>query len=365
MRTLQSDLHKKLEEENTFPPLLVAIASRLQSWHQGLPMEPYRHERAVRDAIAEQDLIGSWNFCLGRVSTKFAAIQNRHYESLGMRRTGAVWARKLITELNEILWEHRNNVLHNTMTPQKEQQLANIQEQMREQFALGKIGLSKRDHHCLDPEKKTWALQLGLEDATRWFSSMTHSRTGRLAIQNCAATGLLLQQKFMRNWQRGMPNAPARPITIQTTGMANPVDPTAVRDTASVSELDEPPEDNMRVDNDALMGLEIDLSNEEPIEAGYSCHSDDPEEWEQLMNTLTLPDGNSVFSSENTDESAVSDNMSLSSSSDTEEGAQMTPTLPDGISVFPSENNDGSTAFDDMSCSSSSFEDDSSWEPDD
>ena len=174
-----------------------------------------------------------------------------------------------------------------------------------------------------------------------------------------------MQQKFTKNWQRGVPNVPVRPITIQTTGTANPVDPTVFRDTASVSELAEPPKDNRWVDSDALMGLEIDLSDEEPSEAGYSCQSDDPEEWGQLMNTLTLPDGITVFSSENTDESAVSDNMSLSSSSDTEEGTQMPPTLPDGTSVFSSENNDESTAFDDMSCSSSSFGDDSAWEPDD
>ena len=202
MRTLQSDLQTKLEEEKTFPPLLVAITSRLQSWHQGLPMEPYQHEREVRDAIAEQDQIGWWNFSLGRISTKFAAIQDRHYESLGLRRTGAVWAGKMITELNKILWqmwEHRNNLLHKTMTPQKEQQLENIREQILEQFVLGKIGLPKRDQHYVNPKKKTWALQLGQEDATRWLFSVAHSHEGRLAMQNCAATGRLMQQKFMKN----------------------------------------------------------------------------------------------------------------------------------------------------------------------
>ena len=174
-----------------------------------------------------------------------------------------------------------------------------------------------------------------------------------------------MQQKFMRNWQRGVPNAPVRPITIQTTGMANPVNPTAFGDTASVSKLVEPQKDSMRVESDALMGLEIDLSDEEPSEAGYSYQSNDPEEWEQqLMNTLPLPDDISVFSSENSDESTVSDDMSLSSSSDTEEGTPMPPTLPDDISVFSSEDNDESAEVDDMS-SSFSFEDDSSWEPDD
>ena len=85
-------------------------------------------------------------------------------------------------------------------------------------------------------------------------------------------------------------------------------------------------------------------------EAGYSYQSDDPEEWEHLI-TLTPPDAISVFSSENSDESTVSDDMSLSSSSDTEEGTPMPPTLPDGISVFSSEDNDESAEVDDTSSS--------------
>ena len=148
---------------------------------------------------------------------------------------------KLITELNEILWqmwEHHNNVLHKTMTPQKEQQLENIREQIGEQFILGKIGLPKRDQHYVNPKKKTWALQLGLEDATRWLSSVAHSREGRLAMQNCAAAGLLMQQRFMRNWQHGVPNTPVRPITIRTRGTANPVDTISVSDNTSVSDLE-------------------------------------------------------------------------------------------------------------------------------
>ena len=73
-----------------------------------------------------------------------------------------------------------------------------------------------------------------------------------------------MQQKFMRNWQRGLPNAPVRPITIQTTGTANPADPIAVSDTLSVAEFATSQGDNVRANSDALMGLEIDLSDEEP-----------------------------------------------------------------------------------------------------
>jgi hypothetical protein len=94
---------------------------------------------------------------------------------------------------------------------------------------------------------------------------------------------------------------------------ANPVDSNAVSDTASVSALDEPPQD--RVDSEALLGLEIDLSDEEPIEAGCSNQSNNLDELDQQL-TLTLPDCISVFSSESNDDSTTFDDMSFSSLSD-------------------------------------------------
>jgi hypothetical protein len=168
----------------------------------------------------------------------------------------------------------------------------------------------------VNPKKKTWALQLGLEDATWWLSSVAHSRKGRLAMQNCAAAGLLMQQKFMKNWQRGVPNTPVRPITIQTKENANPVDTISVSDNTSVSDLGTSHEDNNGANSEALIGLEIDLSDDEPSKAGYRCESDNLDEWEQPMNTLTVPDCISVFSSESTNDSTAFDDMSFSSSPD-------------------------------------------------
>ena len=75
-------------------------------------------------------------------------------------------------------------------------------------------------------------------------------------------------------------------------------------------------EDYVGANGEALLGLEIDLSDDEISEAGYSCESDQSDEEEQTMNTLTLVDCISVFSSESTDDTTEFDDMSLSSSSD-------------------------------------------------
>ena len=135
-------------------------------------------------------------------------------------------------------------------------------------------------------------------------------------MQNCAATGLLMQQKLMKNWQCGVPNTPVRPITIQTRGTANPVDTICISDNTSVSDLGSSHEDNDGANSEAPLGLEIDLSDDKPSEAGCSCKSDNLDEWEQTMNTLTLPDCISVFSSESTNDSTEFDDMSFSSPSD-------------------------------------------------
>ena len=103
-----------------------------------------------------------------------------------------------------------------------------------------------------------------------------------------------MQQKFMKNWQHGVPNTPVRPITIKTRGTANPVDTITVTDTTNVSDLYFQEKDCV-ANSEALLGLENDLSDDEPSKAGYSCESDNFDGWEQPMNTLTLPDCISVF----------------------------------------------------------------------
>ena len=135
-------------------------------------------------------------------------------------------------------------------------------------------------------------------------------------MQNCATAGLLMQQRFMQNWQRGVPNTPVKPITIRTRGTANPVDTISVSDNSTVSELESTQGENHGVNSEALLGLDIDLSDDEISEAGYSCESDHFDEEEQTMNTLTLIDCISVFSSESTNDSTEFDDMSFSSSSD-------------------------------------------------
>ena len=74
-------------------------------------------------------MIGWWNFMLGRITPKFAAVQQQHYMSMEKRQQGKTWSRKLIRQLWDIawtMWEHRNFITHHTLTTRKEALLAQI-----------------------------------------------------------------------------------------------------------------------------------------------------------------------------------------------------------------------------------------------
>ena len=116
---------------------------------------------------------------MGRVTTKFAVIQQKHFRIQGLRNTGKALLRKMITQVWDIswtMWEHRNFVLHKTMTPRKQAQLDDLRQKVREEFAKGTHGMAMKDSHYLDPTKKEWALEQDLEDTATWLQSVRLSR---------------------------------------------------------------------------------------------------------------------------------------------------------------------------------------------
>jgi hypothetical protein len=62
------------------------------------------------------------------------------------------------------------------MTPRKQEQLNNMREKVREEYAKGTHGMDKKDRHYLDNTRKEWALQQDLEDTATWLESVRISR---------------------------------------------------------------------------------------------------------------------------------------------------------------------------------------------
>jgi hypothetical protein len=112
-----------MESATTMPELQEALITRLRQW-KGLT----RHNptwttlHGLRHAVGNQDELGWYNFLMGRISIEWKAVQQRYYDWLGKRNTGRKWAVALIQKIFEVswdMWDHRNEVRLNTITPAK------------------------------------------------------------------------------------------------------------------------------------------------------------------------------------------------------------------------------------------------------
>ena len=153
-----------MAEKNTEPNLRLYIINGLSCWHQNLPQRHRPGTRQFQDAFKEQDEIGWWNFLLGRATASFAEIQERHYRHLKSDRGGKVWLRGLLKQVLDIpwqMWEHRNSILHGTLTNRDQAELENLQQTVREEFAKGRRGLHQMDHNKLT--NREWLLEQNIE----------------------------------------------------------------------------------------------------------------------------------------------------------------------------------------------------------
>jgi hypothetical protein len=112
-----------MESTNTMPELQTALITRLRQWKGETNDNPtFSTHCGLRAAILHQDEIGWYNFLMGRISLQWKEVQQRYYEWLGRRNTGKKWATALIQKVWEVswdMWDHRNDVRLNTLTPAK------------------------------------------------------------------------------------------------------------------------------------------------------------------------------------------------------------------------------------------------------
>ncbi len=112
-----------MESTNTMPALQAAILMRLRQWKGETTDNPQWTTRyGLREAIRCQDKLGWYNFLMGCISLHWKAVQQRYYEWLGNRNTGKKWATALIQKVWDVswdMWDHRNDVRLNTITPAK------------------------------------------------------------------------------------------------------------------------------------------------------------------------------------------------------------------------------------------------------
>ena len=210
-----------MDSVQTHPSLQTGILKHLAEWRSNRAFSPLSSILSpdVKAALLEQDSIGWWNFLLGRVSSKFATVQQAYYLSGQSKRGGRTWLSALMRETIDIsfdMWEHRNNILHNTMTPRAQAELALLHQRVLDEYAKGTSTLLPQDHHWLGD--KDDSLSMDLERTKTWLFTVSVARQAYRAHARQLHEKHRLARDFMKNWLNGEAWRNRRPPNAADSG---------------------------------------------------------------------------------------------------------------------------------------------------
>lgn len=161
------------------PELQTAVITRLRQWKGETNVDPLLTEHCgLRSAVLHQDELGWYNFLMGRISLQWREVQQRYYEWLGHRNTGRKWATALIKKVWEVswdMWDHRNEVRLNTLTPAKRRRLVALNLLVTDEYQRGTEGLRPKDHHWLSKPQAT-ILHYDFNRNEQWAESIQLAR---------------------------------------------------------------------------------------------------------------------------------------------------------------------------------------------
>ena len=168
-----------MQEHKTQPDLIHSIKNALNNWRNNNTNQPalFRLTETTKLAIEEQYAIGWYQFLLGRISHVMVDAQNEHYKKIRSQKSGQSWATGLVRQVWKItwgMWEHRNDILHQKITPQKLRKKNQLLVLVEEQFQLGADGLAPTDRTKLRDKQRI--KNLGIPEMKLWIKSMELAR---------------------------------------------------------------------------------------------------------------------------------------------------------------------------------------------
>jgi hypothetical protein len=172
----------------------------------------------LHTALDEQDAIGWSNFMYGWLTSKWATIQNEHYQRIGLRRNGLRWTVAIIQKLWDIawdLWEQRNDYLHAQDNPDLLQAMAEIDNEIRQQFCRGPATLPQRTHYLFSGTVED-LLATSLPHRKKWLATVHKARDHDSTRQARAYSSLDASRRLMRAWLQGRPFRSTSGVTDPT-----------------------------------------------------------------------------------------------------------------------------------------------------
>lgn len=186
------------------PHMTQIICSSLKAWRNGLQL-PYPSTdvpNIVRAAMVEQDNIGWYNFITGFISNKWRIIQQAHLKDLGSMKSAILWIsrfQKRIWEIPWVLWQHRNEFLHNDGATLHFQETAAINRSIREEYDIGGNNLPATHQHLFH-DNVDELLRKNITTKQIWLMSVWSARDHHSPAQNEARDEIA--EASYRRWKK-------------------------------------------------------------------------------------------------------------------------------------------------------------------
>ena len=138
-----SDLSMWLDGQNTDPSIsasILYVLSLIRDPSSSVPESLRNSTETVSQGLADQQIIGPECLLEGLLSSQWAIIQQQFYSSSGSRRSGPLWAARLVQQLLMIgftMWEDRNDALHSDKSVKAIRRSQELNDAIRDQFRMG------------------------------------------------------------------------------------------------------------------------------------------------------------------------------------------------------------------------------------
>ena len=154
-----------------------------------------------KQALLDQNRIGWYPLLLGHVSNHWQGVQQKYYDWLNLQNTGRQWVKQLILQLFRIswdMWEHRNGIKHQTMTPAKLLAQRKVDDLIRAEYNRGYSDLLPQDKKWLDLPLLSLLENYTLVQKKQWLASVSTARCRWKRRREIARASLDASQRLMR-----------------------------------------------------------------------------------------------------------------------------------------------------------------------
>ena len=197
--------------KQTDPVICTAIIKHLQAWRDGTSPPRTATISNLAPALDSQNDIGWYPFMMGHISHHWIGTQQAYYDSLSVQHTGRQWAKQLIIKLFNTswdMWEHRNGIKHDTITPEKIRTLRHLDDSIRAEYSVGDKGLLPRDKRWLFHPLQTVLDTYTVVSKQQWLESVANARLKWARRRELARAAQDKSRQLLRDWLDSVPSHP-------------------------------------------------------------------------------------------------------------------------------------------------------------